>query len=93
MEKQTVEKVEKTKGELIAETVAGKVKQYNDLEAQAFKVLTEIFYDMKKGGGYRRIRFSNGTVLTNCWGLPDHRDYDQYLKIYARGIESIEPGH
>lgn len=69
------------------------VEKYNSLEAEAFGLLMQIFYKIKKERtNYRDIRFSNGEVLSNCFGSPDRLDRNLYLHKFERAITNIREG-
>ncbi|MDO8972227.1 MAG: hypothetical protein Q7U74_16145 [Saprospiraceae bacterium] len=89
MEKQTVETVEKSSSELIADMVA----EYNVAEAIQAERLRALFYAIKAGGGMRKVRFANGEMWANCWGNPDRRDHNLHLHRSDRQIiEFVYPG-
>jgi len=69
------------------------VKAYNEAENKAYSLLEEIFYLLKENGGNRRIDFTSGDVLTNCWKKMDKRfDKKLYLSRFERNIKSIVLG-
>jgi hypothetical protein len=69
------------------------VKAYNEAENKAYSLLEEIFYLLKANGGYRRIEFTSGDVLTNCWKPMEKRfDKKLFLSRFERNIKSINAG-
>jgi hypothetical protein len=85
MDKQIKEKTAK-------ERIDEMVKEYNENEAEQEKRLRDLFYAIKKRKSYRRILFSSGNVLSNCWDSPDRFDNKLHLNNYVRQIVQADIG-
>ena len=68
------------------------IKEYNDAEAIQERRLTELFYELKKRNGYRRVRFSSGSLWSNFWSGDEHLDKRRYLDQFSRIILEAEIG-
>ena len=71
---------------LKAKQIDGLMNEYNQAEDLAFGKLKQIFNILKKGDGMRRIEFSNGEVLTNCWDKPQRLTGKLFLDRFSRNI-------
>lgn len=81
--------VEKQKDDKLADLV----KLYNEHEREAWDLLVKIFYRVKKNPGYKKISFSSGELLTNCW-TTDRADLERtlFLHKFERQITDIIGG-
>ena len=69
------------------------IKEYNDAEVIQETRLRELFYELKKRNGYRRVRFSSGKLWSNFWGGgAENRDKARFLDQFSRTILEAEIG-
>jgi len=67
------------------------VKAYNAAESDQAERLQQIFKLVKKGKGYRHVKFT-GDQWVNCWTGPDRLDAKLYINRMQRMIKDVDPG-
>ena len=65
-------------------------KEYNEIEVEQEKRLFELFKELKKRKGYKRVTFSSGELWSNCWGWNDEITRKLVLNNFTRTIKEIE---
>ena len=68
------------------------IKEYNDAEVIQERRLRELFYELKKRKGYRRVRFSSGDLWSNFCSGDGHLDQSRFLDQFSRTILEAQIG-
>lgn len=68
------------------------VAEYNQVEAEQTARLRRLFELLNARKFYRRVRFSNDSMWSNCWGLPEKIWFDRFIAPQTRLITEIDPG-
>ena len=74
------------------EEIEGLKAEYNAAAAEQHARLTQLFEMIDTRKGYRRVRFSNGALWSNCWGREHRFVLPVTVDDMAQLITEIEPG-
>ena len=66
------------------------VKEYNATEADQIERLKRIFSIVKKGKGYRIVKFTSD-LWVNCWDMPNRLDTKISIDRLERFIKEVDP--
>jgi len=65
-------------------------KEYNQIEVEQEKRLFELFEELKKKKGYKKVTFSSGDTWSNCWSWNEELTKKLVLNNFTRVIKEIE---
>ena len=68
------------------------VKAYNEAETLQEARLFDLFKEIKKRKGYRKVSFSSGAMWSNCWDKPETLDRKLFLNDFTRKITEVNAG-
>lgn len=72
--------------------ISGLIEEYNHTEAQQRERLETIFKELKKRTGYRRVKFSDGRVWSNCWTSPIRLSIPAFVDPMVTRIDQVDEG-